>query len=254
MVLVCFYFCFPPRATACGTRVRYWVRAIAGSVGRRRRSSSAGSICISMRRISIPVSPATAATVFSCVASRKTGRSAFECWRELPQQVTGRRHPNVAGLCAVAASGGETSSVELQPAAWGGGELRDPKGRRSSAQFSAPFYWFRAARSGDGPKAQRASPATLRVAKTRPFCKIRPRRALLKQFAASGECNEPCRVCSPPPAGAADCAAQRAASVQPNSPPRVHPTAAPLSLRRFFARLARFIYIRLTAEVVESLL
>ena len=39
-----------------------------------------------------------------------------------------------------------------------------------------------------------ASPATLRVAKTRPFCKIRPRRALLKQFAASGECNEPCRV------------------------------------------------------------
>ncbi len=191
---MCFYFCFPPRATACGTRVRYWVRAIAGSVGRRRRSSSAGSICISMRRISIPVSPATAATVFSCVASRKTGRSAFECWRELPQQVTGRRHPNVAGLCAVAASGGETSSVELQPAAWGGGELRDPKGRRSSAQFSAPFYWFRAARSGDGPKAQRASPATLRVAKTRPFCKIRPRRALLKQFAASGECNEPCRV------------------------------------------------------------
>ncbi len=134
---MCFYFCFPPRATACGTRVRYWVRAIAGSVGRRRRSSSAGSICISMRRISIPVSPATAATVFSCVASRKTGRSAFECWRELPQQVTGRRHPNVAGLCAVAASGGATSSVELQPAAWGGGELRDPKGRKSNAQSPA---------------------------------------------------------------------------------------------------------------------
>ena len=31
-----------------------------------------------------------------------------------------------------------TSPDELQPAAWGGGELRDPMGRRSSPQFSAP--------------------------------------------------------------------------------------------------------------------
>ncbi len=32
-----------------------------------------------------------------------------------------------------AASGGATSPDELQPAAWGGGELRDPLGRKSSA-------------------------------------------------------------------------------------------------------------------------
>ena len=41
---------------------------------------------------------------------------------------------------------------------------------------------------------------------------------------------------------------------QPNSPSRVGLTAAPLALRRIFARLARFILFRLTAEIVESLL
>ena len=61
--------------------------------------------------------------------------------------------------------------------------------------------------------------------------------SLLKLFAASGEQQRAPTSCSPPPAGAADCAAQRAASVQPNSPPRVRLTAAPLSLRRLFARL-----------------
>ncbi len=40
---------------------------------------------------------------------------------------------------------------------------------------------------------------------------------------------------------------------RPISPPCVL-TAAPLSLRRVFARLARFILFRLTAEIVESLL
>ena len=41
---------------------------------------------------------------------------------------------------------------------------------------------------------------------------------------------------------------------RPSSPPRVRLTAAPLSLRRVSARLARFILFRLAAEIVESLL
>ena len=44
----------------------------------------------------------------------------------------------VPALFAVAASGGATSSVELQPAAWGGGELRGSKSRRSPPYSSSP--------------------------------------------------------------------------------------------------------------------
>ena len=46
------------------------------------------------------------------------------------------------------------------------------KGRNSSAVSTAPILRVRAARSGGGPKAQRAGPAVLRTAKARP---IRPR-------------------------------------------------------------------------------
>ena len=61
-------------------------------------------------------------------------------------------------------------------------------------QEQGPFVLgIRAARSGGGPKAQRASSAILRVARARPLCyEVRPRRAIgfLAKFAVSGERNE----------------------------------------------------------------
>jgi len=46
-----------------------------------------------------------------------------------------------------------TSSAELQPAAWGGGELRGSSSRKNSTSFIAQFCRVGAARSGGGPKA-----------------------------------------------------------------------------------------------------
>ncbi len=44
------------------------------------------------------------------------------------------------------------------------------------------FCWVRAARSGGGPKAQRAGPAAQRAARARPLCyEVRPQRAPLKR-------------------------------------------------------------------------
>ena len=56
-----------------------------------------------------------------------------------------------AGLCSPPAVSA-TSSVELQPAAWGGGGLRGSKSRRSSAQSTAPFCGIR-------PQFKRSKPA-----------------------------------------------------------------------------------------------
>ncbi len=52
------------------------------------------------------------------------------------------------------------------------GVLRASRVAKAPPPHRSPFYWVRAARSGGGPKAQRAGPAVLRTAKARP---IRPR-------------------------------------------------------------------------------
>ena len=60
----------------------------------------------------------------------------------------------------------------MRPSAVGGFGPRDPKGRKSSAPFTDHVCRVRAARSGGGPKAQRVSPAPLKVATT--FYRVRP--------------------------------------------------------------------------------
>ncbi len=57
-----------------------------------------------------------------------------------------------AGLSGSPPAVSATSSVELQPAAWGGGGLRGSKSRRSSAQSTAPFCGIR-------PQFKRPKPA-----------------------------------------------------------------------------------------------
>ncbi len=175
-----------------------------------------------------------------------------------------RSQPNICSPPAVSA----TSSVELQPAAWGGGGLRDPKGSQKLGQQFAPIL------SGSSS----ARPPTRQCLRALRLGSLYPN----IQLAASGEQQRAPTSCSPPRGVAANCAAQRAAEArpkarpnsppksqpharpsaarkpttvfeskeqsqpkaQPSSPPRVRFTAAPLSLRRFFARRGNLVKTR----------
>ncbi len=99
----------------------------------------------------------------------------------------------------------------------------------------------RAPSSCSPPRGVAANCAALRAARATPFS---------VKFTRIEACGAHSNVsCGPPRREASARAALRAAKTppkaRPSSPPRVRLTAAPLSLRRFFARLARFIYIRL---------
>ena len=93
------------------------------------------------------------------------------------------------------------------------------------------------------PLGEASARATLRVAKAQPTSSdLSPERV--------ETCGAHSNVSCGPPLGEASARATlRVAKAQPNprpkALPRVRLTAAPLSLRRLFARLARFIYIRL---------
>ena len=137
------------------------------------------------------------------------------------------------------------------------------KGRRSRAQFSAPFCWFRAARSGSGPPRPKASVrATQRVARARPLCyEVRPRRAplapLMRRCArgrrpkgristaqGSTTCTAPIQAPLSAQRGGKTVAgfpARRTArpKARPSSLPRICLTAAPLALRHVSARLGK---------------
>ncbi len=189
-----------------------------------------------------------------------------------------------------------TSSDELQPSACRGGGLRDPKGRKSSAQITTRLspHSFRFGLSPTPPR--RSAPGrqgrrfgepqkhgqfvfgrSQRRTKTE---RKRSISALRIRGLRADRCHRDLATRSHP---------KFQPKARPNSPPRVCLTAAPLSLRRvlpspaailaglaecqpaeyalsdgratdfcaessFVARLTRFIYIRLTAEIVESLL
>ena len=94
------------------------------------------------------------------------------------------------------------------------------KGRRSTAFFCR----VRAARSGGGPKAQRAGPAVLRTARTpHPFTTPHSARFVLgapppRRYGVAAPEDSDLKIAPP--------------KAQPSSSPRVSLTAAPLSLRR----------------------
>ncbi len=148
-----------------------------------------------------------------------------------------------------------TSSDELQPSACRGGGLRDPKGRRSTARFSSihnPNLLYSACRpspraakplgdeaGGSKNRATRSWPKARQTVQPHPPPKSKP-------YARPSAAGKPVAVFPPEK--------QAQPQAQPGSPPRASLTAAPLSLRRVFARLARFILFRLAAEIAESLL
>ncbi len=96
--------------------------------------------------------------------------------------------------------------------------------RKNSVKLSVVFG-LRAPRVGHRPSAQ-----------ARRFHKESRYSLSARSSSAPAEAQRAPSSCSPPPAGASDCATLRVARAQPNphpnAPPRVRLTAAPLSLRR----------------------
>ena len=138
-----------PRATATRSRAIRYSSAASGSTGLLLRAARVAWTWISVRNTSDPATRITAATVFSCVASRNK-----RCLRALRNGslYPSRAYPNKAAFtlpygsksragrkihCSSTPAKGATSSVELQPAAGGGDGLHGPAGRNYSAQFSA---------------------------------------------------------------------------------------------------------------------
>jgi len=176
-----------------------------------------------------------AASVFRCVASRnKRGcRSRGQGAGTTLLSWVGR---SLRGL----------QQRELRASATGGFGPRDSVSRNYTASFVAPFCWFRPVAHPPERQSRWATrPATLWVANAQP-----KRLAQLSAHSSSG---------APPGARLrrslrseeGDSAWNRAirsqfkrvAKARPGSPPRVHLTAAPLSLRRCRSALESWAYL-----------
>ena len=165
-----------PRATATTLRANRVASATTAIAGRLRSVVSTGGSCGSTRRTSAPAARTIAATVFSCVASRKKRGGpagardwSYPNWLNFGSRSQRRRneHREIAALRR------------------GCSGPRDPKGRRSTAHSfllgsSPPAEAQRAPTSCSPPRRVAANCATLKVAKARPILWAR------QQFAASG--------------------------------------------------------------------
>ena len=159
-------------------------------------------ICVSSWRLSSPVTGTTALTVVSCVASRNK-RAPTGCFNSCV-------YPTLHLILRLDAREERQLSTRKRRVAgrpWAG--VRPA--RFFKPQLQRPILYCSS--SARPPRVAKASPS--------------PRTAIphgialfaldLQQFAASGEQQRAPTSCSPPPAGAADCATQRVAGAQHGS-------------------------------------